>query len=255
MRVVLRKEQQAIINRVRRRVSSRAEHSLRCCLNTGSSSEPHESFPFLTSAFGFGRPHFLFSKIWLAVCRVVSRGACYVLRGVWASSASYLVGGGIGRQGCRVAAGVSHVCLSENARHGENHHGHPIYREVGKVQPHSKYEIEMKTPAEYKYCKGEEAWVFTHPDIYKTIEGSRDSKDCNWLARSPTPDDFDLLGIQGHWDLWTGAISKGDVSIDDGRCKDDQSCNLNGKCEGGKCVCAVRENVSRRCSEYFLCTN
>ena len=137
--------------------------------------------------------------------------------------------------------------------HGENHHGHPIYREVRKVQPHSKYEV--KVPAEYKYCKGEEAWVFTHPDIYKTIEGSRDSKDCNWLARSPTPDDFDLLGIQGHWDLWTGAISKGDVSIDDGRCKDDQSCNLNGKCEGGKCVCAVRENVSRRCSEYFLCTN
>lgn len=66
-----------------------------------------------------------------------------------------------------------------------------------------------------------------------------------WLLRSPETEEYDLLNVQGEWNIWLGRIATTKVSISCNACNDNTDCNLNGVCqEDGTCKCksgAVRE--------------
>ena len=67
---------------------------------------------------------------------------------------------------------------------------------------------------------------------------------CQWLARSPDTDGFNLLDVGATWQIWAGVIVESDVSIKCNECKDASGCNLNGWCGGdGKCHCDVDHDV------------
>lgn len=100
-----------------------------------------------------------------------------------------------------------------------------------------------KTPAEIKYCRKEEAWVFTHEHIHKSKHWKEDD-DCNWLARCSPSLQFDLLSTNNDmWDIWTGVVTKGRVEIISTRCQRTSDCNLNGKCIDGQCSCHHSDEV------------
>ena len=99
--------------------------------------------------------------------------------------------------------------------------GRPIYREMRKFDG-GKGAFEEKVPAEIKYCKSENAWVFTHPYIRKSRGGETiEDSDCPWLLRSPETDAYNLLEVSGLWEIWVGVINKNaQVLITSNLCKD-----------------------------------
>ncbi|KAL9180841.1 hypothetical protein ACHAXT_011294 [Thalassiosira profunda] len=110
--------------------------------------------------------------------------------------------------------------------------GRPVYRERRKFD-RSPYE--RVVPAEIKYCQDIGAWVFTHENIFRTK--SRTTEGCNWLLRSPPTEAFDLLEVEGTWQVWVGVIGRADVTIESNLCLDSADCNLNGDCVDGACQC------------------
>ena len=97
-------------------------------------------------------------------------------------------------------------------------------------------------PAEIRYCEGH--WIFTHKYIRKSRRSHLDDSDCNWLLRSPATDEFDLLDVDGKWQLWSGDISETEVNFICDECQDNSDCNLNGICNSdGECECFVEDEV------------
>ncbi|KAL7533728.1 hypothetical protein ACHAXR_006358 [Thalassiosira sp. AJA248-18] len=128
--------------------------------------------------------------------------------------------------------------------------------------------IDRIMPAEIKYCGGH--WMFSHDYIRKSRKDKvnlcflvpmstgaehyltcflpcfshRKSEECNWLARSPETEGFDLFDVDGKWQIWTGVIVETEVSVKCNECSDDYDCNLNGICNRhGKCDCDIDENA------------
>jgi len=113
-------------------------------------------------------------------------------------------------------------------------YNYPIYHDTsGEVDP--------VKPAEIKYCGG--SWVFSHDDIRKSKKNK--SEKCPWLLRSPGTASYDLLDVDGRWNIWTGAIFQTEVSIKCNECLDDSDCNLNGVCNksNGECECDADEDA------------
>jgi hypothetical protein len=66
------------------------------------------------------------------------------------------------------------------------------------------------------------------------------SQDDHWLLRSPTTKEFDLLDVDGEWQIWLGRIEKSHLEISCSVCNDDADCNLNGACNReGRCDCKI----------------
>ncbi|KAL7533329.1 hypothetical protein ACHAXR_009453 [Thalassiosira sp. AJA248-18] len=142
-----------------------------------------------------------------------------------------------------------------------SHEGRPVYIEQKKsdrtafdittplynpYSPGGSNNIDTIMPAEIKYCGG--YWTFSHDYILKSrkekVKFCFLSEECNWLARSPETEGFDLLDVDGKWQIWTGAIVETDISIKCNACSDDYDCNLNGICNNyGKCDCDVDKHV------------
>ena len=63
-------------------------------------------------------------------------------------------------------------------------------------------------------------------------------QDDPWLLRSPTTKEFDLLDVNGEWQIWIGRIEKTHLEYSCALCNDDADCNLNGACnEEQRCDC------------------
>eukprot|EP00984_Skeletonema_dohrnii_P010533 scaffold4109_cov101-Skeletonema_dohrnii-CCMP3373.AAC.2 len=86
-------------------------------------------------------------------------------------------------------------------------------------------------PAEIKYCKEIESWVFFHPNIQTTLD-SKASNECQWLLRSEETEDFDLVELStGFWRLWDGkVVDDYRIDIDCAECVQDSDCNYMGTC-------------------------
>ena len=107
----------------------------------------------------------------------------------------------------------------------------PYY--ISQNHPH-KVSLLAIVPAEIRYCNGH--WIFTHEYIRKSKRSDLDDSDCNWLLRSPETDKFDLLDVDGSFQIWAGDISETEVSIVCDECQDNSDCNLNGICNAnGEC--------------------
>lgn len=131
--------------------------------------------------------------------------------------------------------------------------GRPVYIEQNKFDrtpfdakaplydPYSGTEsnIDAIKPAEIRYCGGH--WILTHDYIVKSKKGK--AEECPWLLRSPETEEFDLLEIDGSWQVWTSGIEDTSVSIKCNECVSDSDCNLNGVCDNGKCDCDVDERA------------
>ncbi|KAL7553920.1 hypothetical protein ACHAWF_017444 [Thalassiosira exigua] len=135
------------------------------------------------------------------------------------------------------------------------HQGRPVYIEMKKsdrspfddtapeydpYHPDDRY-LESVKPAEIKYCEGR--WVFTHEYIRKSKKDKPDEYECDWLARSPETEGFDLLEIDGKWQVWTGVVVESDINIRCDECSGDDDCNLQGKCIDGKCDCDADDDA------------
>ena len=68
---------------------------------------------------------------------------------------------------------------------------------------------------------------------------------CPWLLRSPETETFNLLDVEGKWDLWAGDIVKAEVAAVCNECTDNYDCNLNGVCNmsSKKCECNYEDGV------------
>jgi hypothetical protein len=69
---------------------------------------------------------------------------------------------------------------------------------------------------------------------------------CPWLLRSPETETFDLLEVEGNWDLWAGDITKTEVTVVCNECTNTYDCNLNGVCNHSskKCECNGNDQES-----------
>lgn len=135
------------------------------------------------------------------------------------------------------------------------HQGRPVYVEQKKydrtpfdeitpayypVYAYSAIEIDPVKPAEIKFCG--DSWVLNHPFIQKSRKNKTES--CTWLLRSPETASYNLLDVDGRWDIWTGVIHETDVSIKCNKCSEDSDCNLNGVCNStGACECDADDNA------------
>ncbi|KAL7483355.1 hypothetical protein ACHAW6_009005 [Cyclotella cf. meneghiniana] len=109
--------------------------------------------------------------------------------------------------------------------------GRPVYIEQNKFDNTPYHD---KVPAEIKYCKKLQAWVFTHKDIRKSTS---DESECQWLLKANSVE-YDLLNVPSDsWSVWVGKINHAEVSITCNTCYEDADCNLNGVCNGGMCEC------------------
>ena len=67
------------------------------------------------------------------------------------------------------------------------------------------------------YCKDIEAWVFRHAHIFthghfqhsSNTKETNEENECNWLLRSPSTDDFDIISVAalGEWSVWRGVVN------------------------------------------------
>ncbi|KAL7544692.1 hypothetical protein ACHAWF_008058 [Thalassiosira exigua] len=106
------------------------------------------------------------------------------------------------------------------------HNGYPRYTEQNKIDG-SQF---LKTlPAEIVYCKEEERWVFTHPDIVKSDEAVAESE-CGWLFRSARTREYNLVDVPPDWMAWTGIVSRAsDFSMICNEVERETDCNYHGK--------------------------
>ncbi|KAL7549674.1 LOW QUALITY PROTEIN: hypothetical protein ACHAWF_012944, partial [Thalassiosira exigua] len=133
--------------------------------------------------------------------------------------------------------------------------GRPVYIEQKKsdrtpfddtTPPYNPYspldpELDVIEPAEIKFCGGH--WVFSRPFIQKA-RNKYGIKGCDWLARSPKTEGFDLLEVEGKWQIWTGVIVESELSIQCNECSDDADCNMNGVCNSDRnCYCDTYDDV------------
>lgn len=137
--------------------------------------------------------------------------------------------------------------------------GRPVYIEMKKsdrtpfdsvapkmnpyhVDGSQEYAIDPIKPATIKYCEGR--WILSHEYIMKSTDETHEGEDCDWLARSPETEGYDLLDVaNSKWDVWTGKISQSDVNIQCNYCERESDCNLNGQCIQGKCVCDASKDT------------
>ncbi|KAL9186453.1 hypothetical protein ACHAXT_005691 [Thalassiosira profunda] len=121
---------------------------------------------------------------------------------------------------------------------GDMHDHRPVYRERRKFD---RTPYEGVVPAEIKYCGEINAWVLTHESIFRTKSGRTEG--CNWLLRSPPTETFDLLEVEGNWQVWVSVIAEADVSIAATGCQGSSDCNFNGDCIDGQCNCYDQDEV------------
>jgi len=114
-----------------------------------------------------------------------------------------------------------------------------VYKERRKFD-RASYDENSVVPAEIRYCKEINSWVFTHPLIRKSID---EVDGCNWLIRSAETSEFDLLKVEGSWKIWTGVIGTTEVVTACNMCSDKTDCNLNGQCVDGECKCRNEAGV------------
>ncbi|KAL7454765.1 hypothetical protein ACHAWC_008115 [Mediolabrus comicus] len=111
--------------------------------------------------------------------------------------------------------------------------GRPIYVEQNKALDAVPYED--KVPAQFRYCESERAWVFMHPNIRKS---SLFDEECPWLLKSSETTSFNLLEVEGGWQIWTGTVSNGaKVEVFCNECDSAVDCNYHGQCVDKKCQC------------------
>jgi hypothetical protein len=110
-----------------------------------------------------------------------------------------------------------------------------VYVEQSKILDQ---EYQTTPPAEIKYCKSEEAWVFMHRNIRKSRS---DDDECPWLLRSPVTSEYDILDVSGLWTVWAGSFKQGGTfTVVCSECSDSSNnsdCNFHGQCVDGKCIC------------------
>jgi hypothetical protein len=88
---------------------------------------------------------------------------------------------------------------------GSRHDRRPVYVEQKKFDG-TPFDTEapgegftLKVGAKFMYCKSLKAWVFTHEYIRKS---KHDDSDCPWLMRSEETEVYDILEVQGSWQIW-----------------------------------------------------
>jgi hypothetical protein len=86
---------------------------------------------------------------------------------------------------------------------------------------------------------------FSQFHYYNFYRHKTDDEDrCPWLLRSPKTETYDLLEVQGKWEIWVGAISQMEVTVVCNKCSSNSDCNLNGVCnESSECECKVEDGV------------
>ncbi|EJK53216.1 hypothetical protein THAOC_27398 [Thalassiosira oceanica] len=100
---------------------------------------------------------------------------------------------------------------------GSRINGRPSYIEMNK-EDGDPFQRKDPGPAEIMYCEDIEAWVFRHSRIRtmvnvnvkenNTEEKEKVENECNWLLRSPSTDDFDIISVaeMGGWSVWKGVV-------------------------------------------------
>lgn len=141
----------------------------------------------------------------------------------------------------------------------------PVYVQVSPTGEFYAEDSETP-PGIFRYCKQENAWVFT---IDKISKGAN-ADDCSWLLKSPETDAPTLDDLpEADWEVWTGAIEQSTVDITCLDCTDtksmraeyqikDSGCNFHGECgendKRGICDCLPGFSGTRcsRCSGCVL---
>ena len=124
----------------------------------------------------------------------------------------------------------------------------PVYEQITATG--DWYTDASSPPGIFKYCKSEEAWVFTIDGVSK----GANALDCSWLLKSPETEANSLAYIvEEDWKVWTGAIDESDIDITCVECEDskyksstattDVGCNFHGECLEDK-VCHCEENFA-----------
>jgi len=117
--------------------------------------------------------------------------------------------------------------------------GRPVYQERRKFD-RLEFDPWGKSPAEIKYSIELSAWIFTHPLLAKKKEGEY----VPWLLRSPETDEYDVLNVEGDWDVWFGVIGATPLKYSCTECSTDTDCNFNGQCVNRECECNVEEETT-----------
>jgi len=128
-------------------------------------------------------------------------------------------------------------------------HFNGIYKEDGKVNGYpryternkndgSPYELGGKTTgAEFVYCPDIKSWVFRHENI-RTSQQRDQKNECDWLARSPETEEYDLLSVaESEWSVWTGRVEPMSFDIKCNECTETSDCNYHGDCKEASCEC------------------
>ena len=98
--------------------------------------------------------------------------------------------------------------------------------------------------AEMVYCDEIGSWVFRHPNILTSADGTEEEEnECSWLWRSAQTDDYDILSANdGSWDAWVGEVKPlVQISITSNICSERSDCNYFGECnKNGVCECDTK---------------
>lgn len=132
---------------------------------------------------------------------------------------------------------------------GSRINGRPSYIEMNK-EDGDPFQRKDPGPAEIMYCEDIEAWVFRHSRIRtmvnvnvkenNTEEKEKVENECNWLLRSPSTDDFDIISVaeMGGWSVWKGVVGVNyPITVTCNECSSRADCNYHGECVDEKCVC------------------